>query len=74
LKNFYVTFGQKYRYKRHPQGGHPDGWFCIKAESWEKAREETFKSFGDRWSFLYSEEEFNRGPYVLGCLGVTTAF
>lgn len=55
MKEFFFTFGQKYRMESHPQGGHPDGYFTIVAPDEEQAREAMFKECGPAWSHNYAE-------------------
>lgn len=53
LRHWYVTFGQKYRYEPHPQGGHPDGYFVIEAVNEAEARAKAFATFGKAWANMY---------------------
>ncbi len=68
MKDFYVTFGQRYRHEPHPSGYpiHPDGVVRVRAESEEEARGKTFEAFGGKWSFVYVEEEFEPEWYPRG--------
>ena len=68
MGNFYITFGQQYRYEEHPTGGHPDGWFLIRAENESEAREAVFNLIDDKWAFIYSEERFNKSYFPGGCI------
>ena len=68
MKKFYVTFGQKYRNEPHPQKGHPDGWFTFYADNEEDARKMALDYLGNRWAFMYEENEFSRRFYPLGQL------
>ena len=68
MDNFYVTFGQQYRYNQHPAAGHPDGWFLIIAEDETDARSAAFKLMGDKWAFMYPESEFNKDYFPMGLL------
>ena len=68
MNNFYVTFGQKYHHEEHPAGGHPDGWFLVRAENEGDARKAVFNLMGDKWAFMYSEERFNKSFFPKGCL------
>lgn len=76
---FYVTFGQKHRQELHPVLGSiygfkvPDGWVEIQTDDEEIARTVAFDVFGDAWSMLYSEEQWNshgdpRRFFPLGCM------
>jgi len=65
---FFVTFGQKYRQEPHPNGGHPDGWFEVEAESYSEARGKTANAIGNRWAFIYAEPVFDKALYPLGKL------
>jgi hypothetical protein len=66
---FVITFGQKYRFQDHPQGGHPDGWFEVTAESEAAAREKVFAVLGQTWAFIYDENEFDQTFYPKGKIG-----
>lgn len=65
---FFVTFGQKYRHEKHPSGLniHPDGYVIIYAESWIVARRIAFDKFGDNFSLIYCETDFNPHFFPLG--------
>lgn len=67
---FCVTFGQRFRREPHPADVqiHPDGWVEIEARSEEAATAVARKHFGDQWSNLYSETDFDRQYFPLGCL------
>lgn len=69
LKEFFVTFGQKYRHEPHPTSPkiNPDTVVIVKAQNYEEAREITFRVFGSYWSFIYSSETFDPSfyPYTL---------
>lgn len=60
MKEFFVTFGQKYRQDPHPlmPEAHPDGYFVVEAEDMGQARDKVVESLGQAWAFIYSEEEF----------------
>ncbi len=73
MDNYYVTFGQQYHHEEHPEGGHPDGWFLVHAESEGEARETIFNLIGDKWAFMYSEERLNKDFFPRGCLRVIEA-
>lgn len=70
LENFYLTFGQKYRFEDHPtfSEAHPDGYVLIRAESKIHSREIAFIAFNDAWAFLYSEDEMKFEHFPMGCL------
>lgn len=65
MKEFFFTFGQKYRQEeKHPQGGHPDGYFTIVAVDQDQAREEMFRVCGPAWSHQYNHRPRNdRYPF-----------
>lgn len=68
MNNFYITFGQQYRYEEHPAGGHPDGWFLIRAENEEVARQAIFNLMDDKWAFIYPEKQFEKSYFPKGCI------
>lgn len=56
--NFYITFGQQYRERKHPSGHncHPDGYWIIEADDYDLARDIANTFFGEgKWSGIYSE-------------------
>jgi len=66
VNEFYVTFGQQYAIEPHPLGWpHPDGWLTIVAENEDMARKCAYALLEDRWSFMYSEEDFDPTFYPL---------
>jgi O-phosphoseryl-tRNA(Cys) synthetase len=74
LKTFYVTFGQKYRYERHPHTigsvyPHPDGWFEIRRFTWDEASEVAMRAFDGKFATLYSEATWEPHWFRLGKLG-----
>jgi hypothetical protein len=60
MKNFYITFGQKYGREPHPSGLniHPDGYVRIEADSESEARDIAFDTLGEYWAFCYHEKSF----------------
>jgi hypothetical protein len=68
MELYYVTFGQRYRHDPHPlfPRAHPDGWVAIEAGSWERARDVAFGLFGQYWSFIYTEAEFDPSHFPRG--------
>lgn len=68
LKNFYVTFGQRYRQEHHPfmANAHPDGWLRIEAETNAEARETAFDWLDVHWAFVYDEKDFDKSLFPLG--------
>ena len=54
MKKFYLTFGCG-----HPLG---DNFMEIEAEDLSKARALAFETFGQKWAWMYDEEEWNSGP------------
>lgn len=65
---YYITFGQDCTGFRHPMGGHKDGWMEIVAEDAEQARLVAIHNLGFNWSFLYSEEDFDKSFFPMGCI------
>jgi hypothetical protein len=56
MSEFYFTFGQRYATELHPQGGHPDGWFTVEAETEDAARIKMQERCGKKWATSYSEK------------------
>jgi len=50
MAKFYVTFGSGFAFKDH--------YLQIEADNEEFAREFMSLHFGQKWAFIYSEEEF----------------
>lgn len=63
LNTYYLTFGRKYPWR--------NGWVEVLASDYETALEYVVDIFGQAWSFLYTEEEFNKTFYPAGKLGET---
>lgn len=67
MRNYYVTFGQRYHREEHPFLGFmpllPDGWVRVEAESEVEARNLISNTLGVRYSSLYSEEEWTRDDH-----------
>lgn len=61
MRNFYLTFGVKYRHEPHPfwKGADPSGWVTIVAGSEPEARRTASLYFGEAWSMLYPDNHFN---------------
>lgn len=70
MPQFYMTVGQKYARERHPHDLDPDGWVLIIAETLDEAREKAFDTYGNDWSMVYEEEDFDSMFYPMGCLAV----
>lgn len=70
LQKFYLTFGNKYRNELHPSGIviNPDGYVVITSHTYDEAREIALANFGNNWSFLYAEEDFNKSYFPAGIL------
>lgn len=60
MKEYYITFGQKYHREEHPVLGDfptlPDGYWVVTAESKIAAKSVAFQIFGESWSMVYGEE------------------
>jgi len=69
-RNYYVTFGQRYREEPHPthSSAHPDSYAMISAPTMEVARAEAFNQFGSAWAFIYSEDDFTPREYPRGAM------
>lgn len=63
MKTYYATFMQYHPLK--------DNWIEIEAPDYESARQLMFKCFKDKWSFVYSEDQFRKDLYPLGKAGRT---
>ena len=63
MKYFFLTFGQKYPWR--------NGWVLVQAKDYEKAREIVVEVFGERWSHLYTEGNFNPMYFPAGQIGET---
>lgn len=58
--NFYVTFGQQYRYEQHPSGihVHPDAVIKIEAENRKAAHKKAMKIFKKTFHHVLNEQEW----------------
>lgn len=72
LKEFLVTFGQKYHREPHPKVKYadPDGWLSIMAYDYDQAREMAFQELGPSWSFIYERgvNKLDESHFPLGQL------
>lgn len=70
LQNYYVTFGVQYSREPHPCGAYidPNGYAVIRAVSYKHAHEAAFHKYGQAWSFLYDEEDFEADYHPYGCI------
>jgi len=50
MKTFYLTFGQKYPWRK--------GWVEVRADNEAEARLKVIQIFDRHWSMLYPEENF----------------
>lgn len=68
MKQFMVTFGQKYKNEPHPKVKYadPDGWLTIEAEDRESARKKAFEELGNAWAGFYSADEFHPTSFPKG--------
>lgn len=57
-KKAFVTFGQNHRHTVAEQVFDKDTVAVIHAETEEEAREIAFKTFSDKWAFLYFQEDW----------------
>jgi hypothetical protein len=71
MSNFYLTFGYG-QCDPHPTfpDASVDGWVCIKAETDAEARVAAVHVFGQKWSMLYEESDFDRSYHPLGELAM----
>jgi hypothetical protein len=60
LREYRVTFGQKYAREEHPRWppAHPGGWVTVVAGSYGEARAWTVREFGIYWCDVYGAETF----------------
>lgn len=76
LHSFYITFGGRYRYERHPYwgGADPNGWLEVIAPDEDAAVELVWAHIGRAWAFIYPAERFdtteNRKYYKKGRLAI----
>lgn len=70
MKDFFITFGQRYRREIHPHGGHPDGWVRVRANSFAEACDKAMAKFGPLWAQAYEEDRFEKSLFPKGELGV----
>ena len=63
MKSYYLTFGQKSPFR--------DGYVLIVAEDYKTAREEAGYVFGDKFSMLYQQQDFNASYFPDGQIGKT---
>lgn len=68
MKEFAVTFGQKYREEVHPKVkyAHPDGYLVVEAAQMNEARQKAFNELGQSWAFIYPIDELNKDYFPLG--------
>lgn len=66
MPKFFVTFGQKYFHDPHPLGdvANPNGWVEVEAQNELDARKQVIGLIEDKWSMLYTEEEFTSEKYA----------
>ena len=66
MPKWYLTFGTKYARESHPlgAGGNPDGYVEVYGLNEGAARQQVVELIGDKWSMLYSEEEFTSDEYA----------
>lgn len=66
MSKFVLTFGTQYSYKPHPlgAGGDPYGYVEVIADDEGAARRRVVELIGDKWAFLYTEEEFFSEKYA----------
>lgn len=74
LKNFYVTFGVKYRFFTHPVwiAADPDGVLKVMAPSLDTATAATQIALGTNYAFIYPEAEMAWKYHPQGVIGTIT--
>jgi hypothetical protein len=60
---FYITFGQKSPFR--------NGYVVIEAINVSVAHEIAMNSFGNKWAWVYSENEIRKEFFPLGQIGAT---
>ena len=77
-REFYLTFGQKYREEPHELGYHwvdPDGWLTVQytvpegvkpGDARARAREAAYAYLGGHYAFDYDESNLRHELYPLG--------
>jgi|HubBroStandDraft_6_1064221.scaffolds.fasta_scaffold00184_44 hypothetical protein len=73
VKRFFVTFGPGHR-RFDPITVSHEGWVEVRAIDELEARQLIISELGRKWSFIYTEEEFQKDKnfYAQGCLAVLT--
>jgi hypothetical protein len=72
MKEFAITFGEKYLTETHPSWAlaHPEGYLVVEAPSWDHARLVALERLGREWSFIYPMTDFrNKYLFPRGELG-----
>jgi hypothetical protein len=66
-----VTFGNKYLTEPHPffPQAHPDGWVEVEAPGYSEARKIIYENLGDKWAFMYREDQIRKEYFPLGKIG-----
>lgn len=66
MPKWYLTFGQQYRREPHllGMGANPDGYVEVHAPDGLAARSQVVELIGDKWSMLYTEDEFFSEDYA----------
>jgi hypothetical protein len=64
MDKFFVTFGSQYSVEPHPTHRtiHPDGYLTVEAETEMSARRLLANTFADKWSMVYTRDEFFKSP------------
>lgn len=73
-KEYIITFGQKYKYEKHPYftKAHPDGYVVIEAMSEAQAKIKAAQLCGTNegkyafYAFMYDAEDFDYHFYPMG--------
>ncbi len=61
LQTFYLTFGQR---------GLRDGWVTIHARDYDDARGFVEEEYGQKWSNLYTEQDWDPSYFPAGSFGI----
>lgn len=73
MARYMVTMGLQYKREPHPylsaEHANPDGWLLVEADNEINAREKVRAVIGNRYSFLYTESDFEPKWFPDGCVG-----
>lgn len=74
MKKFYFTCGQSHRHIIDAKRvWDKDSVISVSASNEDAAREFVFTKFGDKWSFVYTEDEINMNYFPRGVIAEFTS-